>query len=287
MILGHEVAGEISELGEGVAGFNVGDSVAVYPIAVCGECFFCRRGLHSLCTTEHGLAHGLDGGFAEYVLIPARIVNVGGLVRIGPLDFSLAVMAEPLSCCLEALRWHRSRPGDTVLVVGAGPMGLFHTMVSKWAGLAAIVADPVEARLAVAREVGADAGANSAGEDLTDALKKLAPYGADVIIFALGDMDAVPPYLRHVRKGGIVNFFGGPPRGARLTIVPRWLHYGQITLTGTFASSPSTFAEALSLIADGQIDVTPVISHRFALEELPGAVAQFAQGKLLKGVVVT
>lgn len=286
MVLGHEVAGQIAELGEGVAGFNVGDTVAAYPIAVCGECFFCNRGLHSLCTTEHGLAHGLDGGFAEYVLIPARIVNVGGLVKIGGLDFSLAAMAEPLSCCLEALRWHGSRAGDSVLIVGSGPMGLFHTLVSKWAGLITIVADPINSRLAVAARVGADTVVNPANEDVGNVVKRLAPHGADALIFALGNMDAVGPYLQHVRKGGVVNLFGGPPRGAELTIDPRWLHYGQIRLTGTFASSLGSFAEALSLIADGQVDVRPVISHRFALDELPSAVEQFGQGKLLKGVVL-
>ena len=101
-ILGHEVAGTVEALGGGVTGLKADQRVAVYPIAVCGACFFCERGRHSLCVDQYGLAHGVDGGFAEYVLVPDRIVRLNGVVDIGDMPFDLAAMIEPVSCCLSA-----------------------------------------------------------------------------------------------------------------------------------------------------------------------------------------
>ena len=110
-ILGHEVVGEIYQLGEGVKGFNIGDRVAVYPIAVCGECYYCKNGKHNLCMKEFGLGHGIDGGFAQYVKLPEQIVNIGGVVKIpDTLSYEKAVISEPLSCGIAALRANRVKP---------------------------------------------------------------------------------------------------------------------------------------------------------------------------------
>ena len=124
-ILGHEVAGTIVELGAGTEGdgLYMGQRVAVYPIAACGECFYCRQGRNSLCLQEHGLGHGDDGGFAEYVRIPAEVVRLGGVIDIGDMPFDLAAMIEPTSCCLAAADQCKTKAGDTVVVVGAGPLG--------------------------------------------------------------------------------------------------------------------------------------------------------------------
>ena len=156
-ILGHEAVGEVFELGSGVTGFELGERVAVYPIAVCGECYYCTRGRHNLCSNEFGLGHGVDGGFAEYVRLPRQIVRIGGVVRLPDgLPFEEAALAEPLSCGLAALRAHRLTRGDTVVIVGAGPMGLIHLKVSQWAGARVIVADLLSRRLETAAAMGAD-----------------------------------------------------------------------------------------------------------------------------------
>lgn len=286
-ILGHEVAGLVYEVGDGVKGLEVGQRVAVYPIASCGECFYCRRGRHSLCLDEFGLAHGIDGGFAEYVRIPERLVNLGGVVPIGDsLTFELAAMAEPLGCCLSAFRSAGAGRGDRVAIIGAGPMGLLHLLVARSRGARPIVVDVISERLEKAREMGAEQVIDSGKNDPVEAVRSITKIGADLVIAALGATEVIENYLPMVRNGGVFNIFGGPPRGSSLTIDPRWLHYGEIVLTGTFGSSLPDFQEALRLISTGEVDVRPVISHRVSLDGLLDAVQKIRKRQLLKAIVV-
>lgn len=285
-ILGHEVAGTIAELGEGTTGFEVGQNVTVYPIATCGECRFCRDGRSSLCQHEFGLAHGLPGGFAEYVRIPKEIIDRGGIVPIGDFPFDVAAMAEPVSCVLSALHANRVRKGDTVAIVGVGPLGLLHVLVNKWAGAKVIAIDVNAERLDAAKKLGADVAVNSSDNDPLAAVKETTGYGADAVVASLGIPEVIEASLPMVRNGGVFNIFGGPGKGARISVDPRWLHYGEITLTGTFASSPETFRKAADLVMKNEIDVRPIISDRFPLEKVVEAVELVKAGKLLKGMLV-
>lgn len=287
-ILGHEVAGTVFQTGPGVAGFAPGERVAVYPIAVCGECFYCRRGRHNLCLKEFGLGHGIDGGFAEYVRIPRQIVNIGGVVKIPEhLSFDQAAVAEPLSCCLAAARANRLAAGDTVLVVGAGPMGLMHLKAGLWHGARVIIADVRADRLALAERMGASHCLDANAEDVVDQVRRLTGgLGAGVVVASLGVPEVMERYLPAVRNGGVFNIFGGPPAGRPVPVDFRWIHYSEIVLTGTFASTPDDFRLALSLIGSGEIVVTDLISHRFALEDILEAVELARRQEIIKGVVV-
>ncbi|WP_449241285.1 zinc-dependent dehydrogenase [Desulfoscipio gibsoniae] len=287
-ILGHEVAGEIYEIGRGVSELIPGQRVAAYPIAVCGDCFYCRRGRHNLCESEFGLGHGADGAFAEFVRIPGQIVAIGGVSELKPqISFEQAALAEPLSCCLAAARTADIAAGDVAVVIGAGPMGLFHLKAAQWAGAQVIMADVLEERLNTARRMGANYCINTNNSDLVSRVGEITGgRGADLVIAALGIPAIMEKYLPAVRKGGIFNIFGGPPAGQPLTIDPRWLHYGEITLTGTFASTPADFHLALELITSGAIEVEDMISHRFSLDNLLDAVDQVKQQKMIKGVVL-
>ncbi|ACV63518.1 Alcohol dehydrogenase zinc-binding domain protein [Desulfofarcimen acetoxidans DSM 771] len=286
-ILGHEVAGEIAEIGQGVDGFTAGQRVAVYPIAVCGECEFCRRDNHNLCLKEFGLSHGIDGGFAEYVRIPYQIVKAGGVVIIPDhLSFEEAAMAEPLSCCLAAARSGPVGPGCTVAIIGAGPMGLLHLKVAKQAGAKVIVADLLEQRLNQAKEMGADFTINTSHEDFVQSARQLTGgLGADMVIASLGIPQIMQDYLPAVKNGGTFNIFGGPPAGQSMTVDPRWLHYGEIKITGTFASTPQDFQRAVELIASGEIAVKDMISHRFSLDNLLEAVEKVKNREMIRGVL--
>ncbi|MDP3879589.1 MAG: zinc-dependent dehydrogenase [Dehalococcoidales bacterium] len=287
-ILGHEVAGLVHEIGNGVRGLKTGQRVAVYPIASCGECFFCRRGRHSLCLHEFGLAHGVDGGFAEYVRIPAPLVNLGGIIPVkDSLSMELAAMAEPLSCCLSAIRSAGVVEGDRVAIIGAGPMGLLNLLSARASGTRTIVIDVIPERLEKARELGANHTINVAENDPVAAVRSITEIGADLVIAALGATDIIEKYLPMVRNGGVFNIFGGAPRGSSLTIDPRWLHYGEIVLTGTFGSSLPDFQQALRLISSGQVDVLPLISHRVSLENLLEVVEEIKKHNLLKAVMLT
>jgi len=287
-ILGHEVAGEICQLGESVKGFSEGDRVAVYPIAVCGECYYCKDGRHNLCMKEFGLGHGIDGGFAEYVKLPKQIVDIGGIVKIPDgLSYEKAVVAEPLSCGLAALRANKVKPGDRVLVIGAGPMGLIHLKVSKWAGATVIMADLLEKRLKTAEQMGADFCIDVSQCNLEDKVKEITGgTGAEVVITSLGIPKVIEDSFKLVRNGGLINIFGGPPAGQPVTVDPRWIHYSEITITGTFASTPQDFKKALDVIASGEIYVEDLISDRFTLDNMLDAIDRAKKQEMIKGIVL-
>ena len=286
-ILGHEVAGTVAELGAGAGetGLHVGQRVAVYPIAACGECLYCRRGRNSLCLHEHGLGHGDDGGFAEYVRIPAEVVALGGVIDVGDMPFDLAAMIEPVSCCLAAAEQCGTKAGDTVVVVGAGPLGLLHTVVSKALGARVVCIDMNEARLARALRLGAMRVVNPEKEDAATVVRDLTEVGADVVIAAVGIPQVMENYLPLVRNGGVFNVFGGTPRGEMMTVDPRWIHYGEITLTGTFASSVKQFHKAFDFVGSRAEEIETVISTRCGLDDILAAVRRVQTGKGTKTVL--
>ncbi len=287
-ILGHEVVGEIAEIGKGVTGHEVGDRVAVYPIAVCGECHFCRRGRHSLCEHEFGLAHGIEGGFAEFVRLPKQIVDIGGVVKLPEdLSFDKAVLAEPLSCVYASLKACRVEPESTVLILGAGPMGLMHVKMAKWAGARVIAVDLLDRRLETAKRMGADFCLNPESVNHSDEITKITEgKGADAVIASLGVPQVIEENLKRTRKGGTFNIFGGPPAGRMISVDPRWLHYCEIQLTGTFASSPDQFRECVGLIHSGAVEVEDLISDRFEIDRFLDAVEQAKRQSMIRGVVV-
>lgn len=285
-ILGHELVGEIDQVGEGVDNLAVGDRVGVYPIAVCGECRYCRQGRHNLCDKEFGLAHGIEGAFAEKVRIPPQIVNIGGVVKLAEgVSFEDAVMAEPLSCTLAAARTNRMEKESSVLIIGAGPMGLMHLKTAKWSGCEVMVADLLDERLTIASAMGADHVINSGKLDLKEEVQRLTHgRGADVVIISLGIPKVIEQSLPLTAKGGVCNIFGGPPP-SEIAVDPRWLHYQEVTLTGTFASTPEDFRRCLQLISDKEIRVDDLISHRFTLENFLEAVDKAKNLEMVRGVV--
>lgn len=286
-VLGHEVAGTISEVGPGAEkyGLYLGQRVAVYPIAACGDCFYCNRGRNSLCLQEHGLGHGDDGGFAEFVRIPREIVRLGGVLDIGDLPFDLAAMIEPTSCCISAADQCNTKAGDTVVVVGAGPLGLLHTIVSKSIGAEVICIDVNERRLVKAKEVGAAHIVNPQREDALDAVRRITKVGADIVIAAVGAPQVMEGYFPLVRNGGAFNIFGGTPRGETIALDPRWIHYGEIVLTGTFASSVAQFRRAYQFVRDHIEMIEAVISTRCGLDDILEAVERVQTGEGLKSIL--
>ncbi|MBI4632284.1 MAG: alcohol dehydrogenase catalytic domain-containing protein [Deltaproteobacteria bacterium] len=285
-ILGHEVAGTIEALGEGVTGLTINQRVAVYPIAACGECFFCKQGRYSLCFKPYGLGHGADGGFAEYVAVPAQIVRLKGIIAINDMPFDMAAMIEPTSCCIAAAEQCGTKAGDTVLIIGSGPLGLLHTIVSKARGCRVIIIDINDQRLAKAKEVGADVTLNTERDDILKEVRALTGIGADSVIAAVGLTKVIEKYLPLVRNGGVFNIFGGTPPGKTITLDPRWLHYGEIILTGTFAASLDQFKKAVSLVRERADVIAQVISVRCGLDDILDAVERVKKGTALKSIII-
>ena len=286
-ILGHEVVGEVFETGEGVPQYQPGDRVAVYPIAVCGQCYYCKQDRNNLCEHEFGLAHGIEGGFAEYVRLPREIVNIGGVVNIpDEVPFDKAVLAEPLSCAMSSLSACKVASGQVVVIIGAGPMGLMHLKLAKWIGATVIIIDLLEDRLAVARKMGADHCISPAKTNVLEEVKKLTNnHGAEAVIASLGIPSVIEENLFLTRNGGTFNIFGGPPAGQKISVDPRWLHYCEINLTGTFASSVKDFKNSLELIINNDIYVDDLITDRFTLDTFLDAVERAKNQEMIRGVV--
>ncbi len=286
-ILGHEVAGRIVEVGSAVTAWELGQRVAVYPIAACGACFYCHDGRHSLCENEFGFGHGINGAFAEFLKVPRQILALGGVVDIGELSYEAGVLIEPLSCVISAARLCGTQPGDTVAVVGCGPMGQLHVYASKKLGARVLALDMNEERLASARVLGADMTLNPGRCDALEEIRAATGQrGADILIIAVGFVDVVESSLPYVRNGGVVNIFGGTPQGQMMTLDPRWLHYGEIMLTGTFGSSVMDFHEAHAWIQEDPDIIISILSHRCSLDDIVSAVSLVREGKGTKTAVV-
>lgn len=265
-IFGHEWSGEVIEVGDGSEWPRVGMRVRAGNSAPCLRCVMCQRGKYNLC--EHMI--WLWGAYAEYIKVPARMVLVNMQEIPGHVSFEEAAIAEPLACVLHGVEEAGVKLGDTVAIIGAGPIGLLHLLVAKKMGVEkAIIIDLVEERLAYARKLGADETVNGGEGDVAERVHQLtAGYGADVVIEAIGLPSTWKEALKLVKKGGTVLEFGGCPPGTEVNIDAGMLHYGETTVLGTFHATPLHFRKALNLISSRAIDVRPLVTGRKKLEEI-------------------
>ena len=283
-VLGHEVVGRIVEMEDPHASVSVkeGDFVAVAPYVPCFVCPLCARGRHELC----GHKDWIDGGFAEYVAVPAGVLAKGTFRVPDGLDLRVAALAEPLACCLNAVTDSGVHMGDTVLVIGAGPMGMMMLESCKAAGATRLlVSEPDELRRSQAQRRGAqtvDPGQTSAAawaNDLTGGA------GADVVFVCVGAAEAVGEAMAAAGPGGTVNVFGGLSGGTTISVDAKRVHYDEVTLTGSFGFAPEHFRTALAMLASGRLNVEGIITHEFGLDDAASAFETAAAGKCLKAVI--
>ncbi len=278
-LFGHEVAGTIAEVGPGVTRFQPGTRVVVANSAPCNRCFFCQRGRQSLC--EDLLL--LNGAYAEYLLVPARIVEQNLWELPNDLPFTSAALTEPLACALHGVEASNIHPGESVVIIGSGPLGLLLLAIEKLKGARVLMCGRGDERLALARALGADEIIDAC--QINDTAAEVAAVrartegqrGADVVIEAVGIPELWEAATRMVRRGGLVNFFGGCAAGTTIALETQPLHYGEITLKGVFHHTPHYFSTALQLIAQHRIPVEQLISDSFPLSHLHDAF-----GALLK-----
>ncbi len=288
-VLGHEIAGEVVAVGAGVEAYQVGDLGALQPGVQCGACRMCRRGLDQFCLKTRGFGVTLDGGLAEYVLMPRRAVERGNLAVAAPgTDVVGLSLVEPLSCVLNGFDNYGVDPGDTVLVLGAGPVGLLHLTVIKLAGAACvIVSDPSESRRATAASVGADMAIDPTRENLRQVVMDLTGgLGADLVVVAIGVPQLFPDALDLVRIGGRVNAFAGFPKGATIPIDPNLIHYREIRVTGASDSRRAHVDRALALVERGLIPSGVIVSDTYPLSRALEGIDFYSSGQGMKVAVV-
>lgn len=281
-IIGHELSGEVVEVGKKVLEFKPGDRIGIAPIVPCRKCLYCRIGLENVCANRQAIGYEFDGGFAEYVRIPAVALESGNVVHLpDSIDFEEAAILEPFACCINGQKKANVSAGDTVLVIGAGPIGLMHLMLAKARGARKVVSSELfEGRRRLAAKLGADRVVDPAVESLIDVAKKETEMGFDVAIMAVGVKDLVSDVLKTVRKGGRVSLFAGFPEGDTSVIDPNVIHYNEIIVTGASSSTRQNFIEAMQMVEYGMVNLKQLISHRFSLREINKAfdVAKSAEG---------
>jgi L-iditol 2-dehydrogenase len=289
-ILGHEVAGEIVAVGEQVTYLSPGTRVAVAPNVGCGVCWECVRGNNNLCPDYDAFGITLDGGFAEYMLITALAVQQGNVVQIpDSLSFEEAALNEPLSCCYNAQQACRLAPGETMVIVGAGPMGLMNLLLARYSGAGQVIVSEVqEARARQAAEFGADLVVGPRKQDLREAvLKVTSGRGADVVVVAVSSATLQEQAVELAARRGRVNFFAGLAAGRdRACISSNWIHYGQVTVTGTTGSNYLQYRQTLQMLASGRLSLQPLVTAKRSLQEIEAALADAASGEHLKVVLI-
>ncbi len=280
-VFGHELAGVISEVrneecGTRNWGWRVGERVVVANSAPCDVCPACQRGQQNLCDD----LLFLNGAYAESIVIPARLVEKN-LLRLKPgTAFRDAALTEPLACVVQGVEDSQLAAGQRVLVIGAGPIGLMFVALAKNLGCDVTVAGRGEARLAAAVRLGAGAviDVGLEGDILKAVTARLPKPDFDVVIEAVGKPEAWEAAVKLVRKGGLVNFFGGCPAGTSVSLDTGLIHYSNLTLRASFHHTPRTIRRALEFIESGVIRAADFVDGECALSELPALFARMAAG---------
>jgi len=289
-IIGHEIAGEIIEVGKDTSGYSVGDRVQIIAAVPCEECWACKAGKQGICINQTSMGYQYPGGFAEEMIVPAAVLKANGVNIIpGDLSFDEASVTEPLACALNAQRLIHVGDGDTVLVMGAGPIGCLHVRLARALGAKKVMlADVNGGRLHLSADVvKPDRASDMSSEDLAAiVLEETDGIGPSVIITAAPAGVAQEQAIAMAAPGGRVSFFGGLPKDKPLiTVDSNVVHYKELILAGANGSSPAQNAEALALIASGKVPVADLITHRLPLSQVEDAIHAVTSGEAIKVVI--
>jgi len=287
LVLGHEPAGTIVALGDGVEGFNTGDMVFMHHHAPCMKCRHCKKGDYVLCSTWRR-SRLVPGGLAEYVKVPALNLARDTLVLPKEVDCLGGTLVEPLACVVKGVRRMTIEPGDRVLVIGLGVMGMLFVLLARHLGAGKVIGvDMVPYRLARALEMGAHDVIDITEEASKKRLMRMHRGDvADKVVVGPGSIPAMAQGISCAGPGSTVLFFTPSPPGETLKIVPNDLYFNEVTIVQSYSCGPDDTREALRLLAEGVIPVDKIITHRFPLDEAAEAFRLTAKaGESLKCVV--
>jgi len=282
---GHEFSGTVAEVGEGVTNVKVGDRVVAANSAPCGECFYCKKEEYNLCEN----LDLLNGAYAEYIVVPARIVEKNMLILPDDMEFYRAAFAEPLANVVHGIERTEIKKGQTVGIIGIGPIGLMFARLAKMKGARVIVAGRNPIKLKAAEEF-------SMADEIVDLVKYPNPEkifrefsdekrGLDVAIECVGLPEIWERIFACVRPGGTVHFFGGCKSGSTVTFDTTKMHYGDIKLMSVFHHTPKYFRRALDYIASGEVEVEKLITDTLTLDQVEYAMQQHIDGKAIKFLI--
>ncbi|MBW1995662.1 MAG: alcohol dehydrogenase catalytic domain-containing protein, partial [Deltaproteobacteria bacterium] len=234
-VIGHEISGVVASCGSLVQGYKEGDTVSICPVIPCGVCFACQRGMDNICLNRTAIGYEYDGGFQEFMKIPEAAIRQGNVFKTpADMSFEVSSLIEPLACCYNGNRRSQIKPGDTVVIIGAGPIGLMHLQLAGLAGATKIIiSEPIEERRSLAMEMGAHICIDPEAEDLKEVvMHETRGLGADATVMAIGVPDLVNAVFKITRKQGSVNLFAGFGGKGESTIEANLIHYNELNVTG-------------------------------------------------------
>jgi L-iditol 2-dehydrogenase len=288
-IPGHEVVGDIVEVGAEVEGLSPSQRVFIAPNMGCGHCRQCVSGNNNLCANYDAIGITLDGSFAEYLRVPAAAILQGNLIPVSvDLDPAAAALIEPFACVLRGQNPLQIQPGEVILVIGAGPIGVMHALLARLRGAGRVIVSEINLeRVAQARDLGIDRLVNPAEEDLPGLLaEETNGEGADVVIVAAPSHQAQQSAVELAGLGGRINFFGGLPKDKpHVNLNTNLIHYKELLVTGTTACSTDDCRRAATIVGSKRIDLLRLVGRRFPLQEARAAFAAAEDGKWLKVVM--
>ena len=291
-IIGHEIAGEVVEVGSGVAGdWKPGDRVQVIAAVPCGKCHECRKGWMAVCQNQTSVGYQYDGGFAEYMIVPREVLAVDGMNRIPDgVGFAEASAAEPFACAINAQEQLGIEPGDDVVVFGAGPIGCLHVRIARGVHRAGriILVDINSERLKMSADaVKPDVVINASEVNIVEEILKLTGgRGADVIITATPANITQEQAVSMAARNGRISFFGGLPKtNPTITLDSNLVHYRQLHIHGANGSAPEHNRRALDYIASGEVPVADLITRRIRLRDVMDAFGIVERGEAIKVTV--
>lgn len=289
-ILGHEIGGEVIKVGSKVKKFKQRDRVSIGADMPCGECEFCKNGMSTVCPHNYGVGFQFQGGFAEYIPINSMTLKYGPIHKIPEdLSYEEAALAEPLGCCLHALELSQFKAGDTVAIIGAGPMGCLFTELSKNLGASKVIlAQRSSSRLALAERFNPDVLISTSEEDLVKrVLEETDNLGVDIVMVACSSVEAQEKALSIVKSRGRVNLFGGLPKEhGFMNIDSNVIHYKECFVHGSHGSSPRDHKTAISLLSKRLINGKEYLTRKFSLKDIIEALKIVEKHDSLKIIIV-
>ena len=288
-VLGHELAGEIVEVGEHVARWKIGQRISVVPNIGCGQCDMCRRGLNNMCPDYDAFGINLDGGFQQYMVVTPAAIYGGNVFEIpNGLDYEAASLVEPLSCCFNAWKDLQVTPEDRVLILGTGPIaGLFLQLARAYGAKQVIVVGRRDVRLQEIAPLGATDIVNSSKVDPEQEIMRLTGgYGVDVALTCAPAPELQSLAMALLARFGRMNVFSGLNKGTRVELDTNKVHYWGLKLLGSTGSSIDDYARSLRLVESGQIDVKAVVTHRFGMNQAVDAFDHALSGVGMKTVLL-
>ncbi|MFQ5762610.1 MAG: zinc-binding dehydrogenase [Candidatus Bathyarchaeia archaeon] len=289
MIIGHEFSGIVAAVGDNVEGFKEGMRVVAANSAPCNACYYCKRGQPNLCgdVNRNLIGFSTQGAYAEYIRVPASIVKQNTHILPAGASFEEAALTEPSACVVHGNELANIQLGDSVAVIGAGPIGLLHVQLAKLNGAKdVVIVDMVKGRLNLALDLGATHAVDASQGDEVEKVKELTSQrGVDVAIEAVGSSPTWQKAVEMTRKGGTAVLFGGCPSGTTVSFNADKIHYQELTLKGVFHHTPAAVERVFNLITSGAIRIKPIITHHMPLRDVDKALELMATGACIKAAI--